>query len=755
MAIFQGNRYTFHTPAQWRSGSFDNFGTSKDGLVAAAAFGIVKIEGSADERDALPAIDPCGHLYWLRAGSGELVRHYDFGNETVGPLLGAGRAKKLVIGFDLLWVLTDEALHRYAAGTLQYLGSITPPPGHVFTSIAGDGGDGLWALAIAGGKGVLLRYDGFGCRCGREVKLEDVSGITGVAASMRGDWVVVLTAAMGASGAGKPDPRKAWKLIVVGGATHKVLAIREFIAGPNEGVPSLIAADAYGRLHVATAGAGSVVRSFNIELARLADADTAILELIAHREIPSRDAEGGARAVHTTSDESWQLQAMAASDRIVIAGPEGLAWLSETELGTEDRDEIVSTFVTPILVSPDGLGNRWNAADLDVVFGDGTSLEIAVVASRRSSELGDIDTIFADNNLARKVTYAGNGGEPGLEKLRVLLDELPETHLRMRIRFRAAAAAVPPRLKSLSVFYPEHSYLEFLPAIYRENVASAAAMRRFLAPVEALFDEIDATIDELPRRIDPSTAPPSLPGRNDKRSLPTWHAFLLRWLGFPPVENLGADIVETLLKAAPKLLSERGTLRALRRVLDILTDHHASVQDSAAMPRPWILPKQDAFERGPRLGSETLIIEARISPLRLGRTKLGEAHLNNWCFDPVPLIERSNGEVTITVGIEPSDREQQEAIIRSFLALFVPAHCRLRLVVVPLAQWQRAVGIETGIEIAADDESPATNTSRVAEQPGGRLGSTTDLGCWQLPKPAYPAALLNRTAIANGPQHLN
>ena len=84
------------------------------------------------------------------------------------------------------------------------------------------------------------------------------------------------------------------------------------------------------------------------------------------------------------------------------------------------------------------------------------------------------------------------------------------------------------------------------------------------------------------------------------------------------------------------MLSERGTLQALQQVLDILTDHHASVQDSAAMPRPWILPKQDTFERGPRLGMETLIIEAGANPLRLGRTKLGEANLNDWCFDPVP-----------------------------------------------------------------------------------------------------------------------
>jgi phage tail-like protein len=740
MAIFRGNRYSFHTPAQWRSGSFDNFTISKQELVAAAAFGIVPIEDSAGERDALPAVDPCGHLYWVRAGSGELVRHYEFGNERAGPLLAAVRARQLVVNFDLLWVLTDEALHRYAAGTRQYLGSILPAPGHVFTSIASDGGDGVWVLATADANGVLLRYDSLGRLCGREAKLGPMSGITGVATGMRGEWVVALAAAVD-DGKSPPKAQPRWKLIVVDGATHNVLPAHEFVAGPNERVPSLITADTCGRVHVATAGAGSVIRSFNVELARgrVADAVSVIIESIAHRDLP----------------EGWRVEAIAAWDRVVIAGPNGLAWLSETERGTEDGDDIVSTFVTPIMVSPDGLGNRWNAADLDVVFAAGTGLEISVAASRVPSELNDVETIFADDRLARKVTYVGTSDAPGLERLRVLLDELPETHLRMRIRFLTAVAAVPPRLKSLNVFYPEHSYLEFLPAIYREKPASAAALRRFLAPVEAVFDEIDSIIDGLPGRIDPSTAPPSLSAHSEEASLPTWHAFLLRWLGFPPVENLGADIVAALLRMAPGLLAGRGTLATLRQVLDILTNHHASVQDSAALPPPWVLPQRDAFGRGPRLGIETLVVAGGANPLRLGHAKLGKAGLNDWCFDPVPLMEARNGEITITVGLDSDDREQMEAIIRSFLALFVPAHCRMGLIVVPVAQWQRGFGIETGIEIAADEDRPAPIRSRISEEPGGRLGSTTDLGCWQLPMPAFPPASLNRTAIVNGPQPLN
>ena len=48
--------------------------------------------------------------------------------------------------------------------------------------------------------------------------------------------------------------------------------------------------------------------------------------------------------------------------------------------------------------------------------------------------------------------------------------------------------------------------LDDLPAVYREDAASASQLRRLLTPFEVLLDGLDARIDALPARIDPATA---------------------------------------------------------------------------------------------------------------------------------------------------------------------------------------------------------------------------------------------------------
>ena len=64
--------------------------------------------------------------------------------------------------------------------------------------------------------------------------------------------------------------------------------------------------------------------------------------------------------------------------------------------------------------------------------------------------------------------------------------------------------------------------------------------------------------------------------------------------------------------------------------------------------------------------------------------------------------------------------------------------------------------------ILADGETPESlsNTarssrSRLADNEGGRLGQTADLGCWRLPRTTRPPAVLDSTAVLNGRQNLN
>src|SRR5215213_3868935 len=148
MSIFQGGRYSFTRADHWQTGALENFEVTVDGVRAPAALGFVPVHGTVGlESDALPAFDPCGHLYWLRARTGELVRHYDFGNEVQGTLVNARNAKALVIGTELIWVLAGNRIHRYAAATRQLLGTIPPAYGRR-VSVAPDGGGGIWALEV-------------------------------------------------------------------------------------------------------------------------------------------------------------------------------------------------------------------------------------------------------------------------------------------------------------------------------------------------------------------------------------------------------------------------------------------------------------------------------------------------------------------------------------------------------------------------------------------------------------------------------
>ena len=521
------------------------------------------------------------------------------------------------------------------------------------------------------------------------------------------------------------------------------------MADAGKPIPRRIAIDARDRVHVMPRVGGGPVETFNLKA-----------ELLARR-IPPIPA-------------GWRkIIALAASNDIVIATRRGLARLAEQRSG-DGESEIVSTFITPTLIAPDGQENRWNFADIEALVAEGNTVEISVAASR--SPIAGIDALFQNQDRtmspaerfkainerlpwreSRTLTYPGKAGEPQLESLRYLLDrlperkgdpraterQLPETHIWLRIRFHALPGRLPPQLKSLNVAYPEQTYLQFLPAIYREDPVPADQLRLFLAPVEALFDDIDSKVDALPGRIDPETAPPG------------WYAFLLRWLGFPPLDGLDAAVQKQLLKAAPDLLAQRGTMRALQQVLDIITGGQALVRDSAAMPRPWILPRGGEGGRsGPRLGIETLVVNANFKTLRLGEgAALGTAPLNQMCFDPIELIEECNGLIAITAGVAPAARERLEPIIWSLLRLFVPAHCRVRLTLVPTAQWRARARLDAGFVVA--DELGETRINSLADDCGGRLGATSDLGCWRLPQPAFSAPRLDRSTIANGAQNLN
>ena len=89
-----------------------------------------------------------------------------------------------------------------------------------------------------------------------------------------------------------------------------------------------------------------------------------------------------------------------------------------------------------------------------------------------------------------------------------------------------------------------------------------------------------------------------------------------------------------LLREAGGLLEERGTQKALERMLDIVTGGRATVRDSGASAAFWVLSSRRTRLTA-RLGCDTRVVAHRPKDFVLGRNdlRLGEAPLGRSCTD--------------------------------------------------------------------------------------------------------------------------
>jgi len=129
-----------------------------------------------------------------------------------------------------------------------------------------------------------------------------------------------------------------------------------------------------------------------------------------------------------------------------------------------------------------------------------------------------------------------------------------------------------PRLQSLRVHYPRFSYLrQYLPAIYREDEASASFLDRFLANIEGFYTAIEGRIEHAQALFDPRIAPSE------------YLDWLGGWFGLTLDPAWDEARRRLFLAHAHEMFLERGTLpgmtRALRLALDRCADE--SLFDSA------------------------------------------------------------------------------------------------------------------------------------------------------------------------------
>jgi phage tail-like protein len=125
-----------------------------------------------------------------------------------------------------------------------------------------------------------------------------------------------------------------------------------------------------------------------------------------------------------------------------------------------------------------------------------------------------------------------------------------------------------PRIRSLRTLFDRESYLESLPAIYREDQQGAAFLGRFLAAFETVFEDVEVALEGSGRYLDPAGAPTA------------GLAWLAEWVGLEAEAAWPEAATRDLLAAAPDLHRRRGTPGGLLDLVETYVSH--AVVDGSA-----------------------------------------------------------------------------------------------------------------------------------------------------------------------------
>ena len=224
----------------------------------------------------------------------------------------------------------------------------------------------------------------------------------------------------------------------------------------------------------------------------------------------------------------------------------------------------------------DGIGPiraaRLRAADVTTLTAF-VSLEPHVVSGLLTRELQAVPVSRVEHwfeqarailaELPAEPTFAVDGGWTTVSTTSprdVLLEDATGRYLQVQLDL-VGTTDDSPRVASLDASHPRQSYVEELPAIYREQQGDF--LERFLALFERIFTDVDAGIDDLTSYLDPRAIPAD-PGH-------------LEWLGSflatEMDEGWPTEAKRAFVERAPELYRKRGTRRGLVAALEVYLDH--------------------------------------------------------------------------------------------------------------------------------------------------------------------------------------
>jgi phage tail-like protein len=199
---------------------------------------------------------------------------------------------------------------------------------------------------------------------------------------------------------------------------------------------------------------------------------------------------------------------------------------------------------------------RWHRLLLEGEFGSGTQVDFLYYVSDNRLHDDEIVKLSPESwhNCVSK-TSAVQGTE---KRDALFLDDVRGRYLWFKL-ILSGSEQLSPVIKSITVFFPRTSYLDYLPAVYREDSAGNGLLERFLAIFESIFFEIDFTIENIGRFFETSGAPPE------------FLSWLGSWLAVSMDTDWPEDKKRLFIRKAVSLYKKRGTREGLEESIELFT----------------------------------------------------------------------------------------------------------------------------------------------------------------------------------------
>ncbi len=297
-----------------------------------------------------------------------------------------------------------------------------------------------------------------------------------------------------------------------------------------------------------------------------------------------------------------------------------------------------------------------------------------------------------------------------------------------------------PVVPQILLEFDHHTYLDELPAIYQTDPASRDFLLRFLSLAETLFQDLENSIEGLPRLFDPNAVP--------KEFLP----WLATWLALELDENWHEEQQRCLIASAFERDGRRGTVAGLRESLRLFAGVAGIIQEPILNAAWWALPSPtttcechaatDARDttwqatENSILGLTTMLAAAQPQGAVLGTTAtVDHANLITNEEFGAPLFEDVAHQFTIQLYRSQLQCPETLPRVRKILDREKPAHTAYHLCIIEprlRVGFQARLGIDAVVAGSATDlrlgEGTMNGNDVLGGESAGRIGNQSRIG---------------------------